>query len=105
MKQVNLALLGLGTLTLLSGCDLGAGKLGVTGGDPVTYLCEQNHKVQVHYFSCRGTLEEKIEELIKSKRAVADSVVGSGENWLTELSDEELSQLFTLSSDAVEDIK
>ena len=51
MKQANLALLGLGTLTLLSGCDLGAGKLGVTGGDPVTYLCEQNQKVQVRYFS------------------------------------------------------
>ena len=69
------------------------------------YRIGQKKSVQVHYFSCRGTLEEKIEALIESKRAVADSVVGSGENWLTELSDEDLSQLFTLSSDAVEDIK
>ncbi|QSE72949.1 MliC family protein [Aeromonas media] len=51
MKQAKLFLLGIGTLTLLGGCDLGAGKLGVTGGDPVTYLCEQNQKVQVRYFS------------------------------------------------------
>ena len=42
---------GAGAITLLGGCDLGSGKLGVTGGDPVTYLCEQNQKVQVRYFS------------------------------------------------------
>lgn len=51
MKQAKLSLLAMGTLTLLSGCDLGAGKLGVTGGDPITYLCEQNKKVQVRYFA------------------------------------------------------
>ena len=51
MKQAKLFLLGAGAITLLGGCDLGSGKLGVTGGDPVTYLCEQNQKVQVRYFS------------------------------------------------------
>ena len=51
MKHAKLLLLGTGALTLLSGCDLGTGKLGVTGGDTVTYLCEQNQKVQVRYFS------------------------------------------------------
>ncbi|MGS3138118.1 MliC family protein [Aeromonas sanarellii] len=51
MKHAKLFLLGTGALTLLGGCDLGAGKLGVTGGAPVTYLCEQNQKVQVRYFS------------------------------------------------------
>ena len=69
------------------------------------YRIGQKNRVQVHYFCCRGTLEEKIEALIASKRAIADSVVGTGENWLTELSDEELRKLFTLSADAVEDIK
>jgi len=51
MKHAKLFLLGMGGMILLGGCDLGAGKLGVTGGDPVTYLCEQNQKVQVRYFS------------------------------------------------------
>jgi SNF2 family DNA or RNA helicase len=58
----------------------------------------------VHYFCCKGTLEEKIELLIKSKKEIADSVVSAGENWLTEMSDSELRQLFKLSRDAVEDI-
>lgn len=51
MKHANLLLLSLGALTLLSGCERNTGGLGVTGGDPVTYLCEQNKKVQVSYFS------------------------------------------------------
>lgn len=51
MKHAKLWLLAMGSLTLLSGCEFGAGKLGVTGGDAVTYLCEQNQKIQVRYFS------------------------------------------------------
>ena len=42
--------------------------------------------------------------MIKSKKEIADSVVSAGENWLTEMSDSELRQLFRLSRDAVEDI-
>ena len=53
--------------------------------------------------SLQRTLEEKIELLIKSKKEIADSVVSAGENWLTEMSDSELSS-FSLSRDAVEDI-
>ena len=68
------------------------------------YRIGQREKVQVHYFCCKGTLEEKIELLIKSKRDIADSVVSAGENWLTEMTDGELKQLFKLSRDAVEDI-
>lgn len=51
MKHAKLSLLGLGALLLLGGCEAGAGKLTVTGGDPISYLCEQNKKVQVRYFS------------------------------------------------------
>jgi len=68
------------------------------------YRIGQKNSVQVHYFCCRGTLEEKIETLIKSKKYVAEAVVGSGEGWLSELSDDELRRLFALSRDAVEDI-
>jgi hypothetical protein len=41
--------------------------------------------------------------LIESKRAVAENVVGSGERWLTELSNAQLAELVALSTDAVEE--
>ncbi|MBD0270034.1 MAG: DEAD/DEAH box helicase, partial [Cyanobacteria bacterium Co-bin8] len=44
----------------------------------------QTRNVQVHKFVCSGTLEEKIHDLIESKKALAEQVVGAGENWLTE---------------------
>ena len=69
------------------------------------YRIGQKSSVQVHYFCCKGTLEEKIEAIIESKRHVADAVVGSGENWISDLSDEDLRELFALSRDAVEDIR
>ena len=58
----------------------------------------QQHRVQVHKFICGGTLEERIDEIIESKRELADSVVGAGESWLTELSNEELRDVITLRS-------
>ncbi|MDW7709496.1 MAG: DEAD/DEAH box helicase [Deferrisomatales bacterium] len=61
----------------------------------------QTRNVQVHKFLCAGTLEEKIDELIEAKRAVAEEVVGTGEGWLTELSTRELQELFRLRRDAV----
>ena len=42
------------------------------------------------------TLEERIDELIESKKALAASVVGSGEGWLTELGTDELRDLMAL---------
>ena len=56
----------------------------------------QTRDVQVHKFISLGTLEEMIDEMIESKRALAQAVVGGGENWLTELSTEDLRQLVTL---------
>ncbi|MDX9754296.1 MAG: DEAD/DEAH box helicase, partial [bacterium] len=63
----------------------------------------QTKQVQVHKFLCIGTLEERIDAMIESKKEIAESVVGTGENWLTELSTEELKALFQLSKDAVAD--
>jgi hypothetical protein len=57
MKHANLLLLGIASLTLLSGCERGAGTLSVTGGDPVTYLCEQGQRVQVRYCPLRSEPE------------------------------------------------
>jgi SNF2 family DNA or RNA helicase len=61
----------------------------------------QTRNVQVHKFLCVGTLEEKIDEMIERKQEVAAGVVGTGENWLTELSTAELKELFALRSEAV----
>ncbi len=61
----------------------------------------QVKNVQVHKYLCAGTLEEKIDEMIERKKAIASAVVGAGEQWLTELSTEQLKDLFTLSREAV----
>jgi SNF2 family DNA or RNA helicase len=61
----------------------------------------QTRNVQVHKFICAGTLEDKIDEMIERKQAIAASVVGAGENWLTELSTDQLKELFTLQRDAL----
>jgi SNF2 family DNA or RNA helicase len=60
----------------------------------------QTRDVQVHKLICAGTLEEKIDALIESKKALAQSVIGAGEGWLTELSTDELRQVISLSEEA-----
>ena len=61
----------------------------------------QTRNVQVRKFICAGTLEEKIDEMIEQKKALADLVITDGEGWLTELSTRELRKVFELSGDAV----
>jgi SNF2 family DNA or RNA helicase len=61
----------------------------------------QTRNVQVRKFVCAGTLEEKIDEMIEEKKALADLVITDGEGWLTELSTGELRKVFELSGDAV----
>ena len=61
----------------------------------------QRRDVQVRKFICAGTLEEKIDAMISAKKSLADSIVGTGENWLTELSTAELRSVVSLSSEAV----
>jgi len=61
----------------------------------------QKRNVQVHKFVCVGTLEERIDQMIEQKKELAENIVGSGENWLTEMSTSELKELFVLSRDAV----
>jgi SNF2 family DNA or RNA helicase len=58
--------------------------------------------VQVHKFVCTGTLEEKIDAMIESKQALAASVLGSGEQWLTELSTDQLREMVALRREALE---
>jgi SNF2 family DNA or RNA helicase len=59
----------------------------------------QTRDVQVHKFICAGTLEERIDDLIESKKALADSIVGAGESWLTELSTDQLREIIVLQKE------
>jgi SNF2 family DNA or RNA helicase len=63
----------------------------------------QTKNVMVYKFVCEGTLEEKIDEMIESKKELAESIIGTGEGWLTEMTTEQLKELFTLRRGAVFD--
>jgi non-specific serine/threonine protein kinase len=57
----------------------------------------QTRNVLVHKFVCRGTVEEKIDELIASKRGLAkDLLEGGADLLLTEMKDEDLLRLVAL---------
>jgi len=56
----------------------------------------QKRNVQVHKFVTTGTLEEMIDDMIESKKGLAHAIVGSGENWLTEMSTDELRKVVAL---------
>jgi superfamily II DNA or RNA helicase len=57
----------------------------------------QHKNVLVHKFVCRGTIEEKIDQLIESKRQLSTDLFEGGANLLlTELKDEELLNLVAL---------
>jgi len=56
----------------------------------------QTRDVQVRKLICAGTLEERIDALIESKQALAESVVGAGEDWLANLSTAELREIIVL---------
>jgi hypothetical protein len=57
----------------------------------------QKKNVLVHKFVCRGTVEEKIDGLIESKRALSDALLAGGSELdLTEMADDELLRLVAL---------
>ncbi len=57
----------------------------------------QTKNVMVHKLVCKGTIEEKIDEMIEAKKELAENVIGSGgEKWITELSNEELMSMMRL---------
>ncbi|MFJ8535404.1 SNF2-related protein [Streptomyces sp. NPDC093591] len=60
------------------------------------YRIGQTQPVQVHRLITEGTVEDRIAEMLESKRALADAILGSGESALTELTDRELSDLVSL---------
>ncbi|MCQ2789770.1 MAG: SWF/SNF helicase family protein, partial [bacterium] len=65
-----------------------------------TYRIGQNKNVMVHRLVTLGTFEEKIDEMLKAKKDLANMAVYEGEKIITELTDEEIYEIFTLSSGA-----
>ncbi|MFC4605783.1 DEAD/DEAH box helicase [Rhodococcus kronopolitis] len=61
----------------------------------------QRRDVQVRKMVCVGTLEERIDAMLGNKAELADLAVPTGENWITEMSNDELRALMTLGDEAV----
>ena len=56
----------------------------------------QKKNVMVYRMISEGTLEEKIDEMIQRKQNLAEMTLGTGETWIGDLSDKELSELVSL---------
>ncbi len=62
-----------------------------------TYRIGQDKNVMIHRFITLSTFEEKIDKIIKDKRELANAAVFEGERTITELSDDELYEIFSLA--------
>ncbi|PWU15339.1 MAG: ATP-dependent helicase [Verrucomicrobia bacterium] len=61
----------------------------------------QKRNVMVHKFTCRGTVEERIHELMANKAALAEDVLGQGaERLMTEMNNSELLRFVALDINA-----
>ena len=57
----------------------------------------QKKNVMVHKFLTKGTIEEKIDKMLTQKSKLSNELVAAtGENWITEMSNDDLFELFTL---------
>jgi SNF2 family DNA or RNA helicase len=66
------------------------------------YRIGQTRTVHVHKFVCIGTLEERIDQMIEQKTELAEHIIGSGEQGLSELSTGQLREILSLRESAVE---
>ncbi len=65
------------------------------------YRIGQEKKVFVHKMVTLGTLEERIDQMLEDKQNLADSIVGSGENWLTEMDNKAFGELIQLNRNTI----
>uniref|UniRef100_UPI003D8AD5CE DEAD/DEAH box helicase n=1 Tax=Gordonia sp. B7-2 TaxID=3420932 RepID=UPI003D8AD5CE len=65
------------------------------------YRIGQDQRVSVHRLICVGTIEERIDDMIARKRELSRLTVASGENWVSDLADDELFELVRLRDEAV----
>ncbi len=62
------------------------------------YRIGQKNNVLVHRMITKGTLEEKINELLQSKKEIADMAISTENSWITEMNTGELHELFALKN-------
>jgi len=60
------------------------------------YRIGQKKNVIVHRFITKNTFEEKINEIIQKKKNLNEDILSVGEKWITELTDEELKEIFKI---------
>ena len=60
------------------------------------YRLGQKSNVMVHRFITKNTFEERINDMIQAKKALAEMTVSAGENWIGNLSNRELKELFRM---------
>ena len=58
------------------------------------YRIGQHQNVLVHRFIVKNTFEERINTMIQQKKELADMTIATGESWIGDLSNKELSELF-----------
>ena len=51
----------------------------------------------VHKLVCRGTLEERINQLLIDKKELASQSVGTGDEWFTDMGTDQLREIFSLN--------
>lgn len=59
--------------------------------------------VMVHAFICRGTLEERIDDILMQKKDLADQIVRGGEAGLMNLTNDELRNVLALAADRIDE--
>ncbi len=63
------------------------------------YRIGQQNRVLVHKFITSGSVEERIDRMIKEKSKLAEEIVGSGEDWLGGLEMGQLKELVALTDE------
>ena len=70
-----------------------------------TFRIGQKRNVQVYKMVCLGTMEEKIDKMLEEKSELLERVVSPGEKWITEMSNDELYEVLSLSREATVDLE
>jgi hypothetical protein len=58
----------------------------------------QRRAVQIHRLICEGTVEDRIAQILERKRSLAETIVGEGESWIGDLSNDDLAELVRLGA-------
>lgn len=61
------------------------------------YRIGQKEQVEVYRFICANTFEERVNDILQSKKELADLTVGTGESWIGDLSNRQLEEIFAIS--------